>query len=323
MMGAPGSSRCAAVAGAPAVQARPRGGHRASAFAALGFGVVCIGFSAIFVQLAGVPGPVSAFYRLLVAGAVLTPFWLARGGRRLPARDLRMILAAGVFCAIDNVLWNTSVRYIGAAPATLLGNNSPLWVGLGAWLLFRERLSGSFWLGLAVALGGMAWLMGGDAFRQLRLDPGNLLAVGASFFYAAYLIATRRARTRVDLLSVITLSTLASIVVLLPLNLALGESLTGFPARSWLALAGLGLVSQLGGWLAINYALGHLRVAPVSVCLLAQSVVTALAAMPLLGEYLRFNQVAGGALIMGGIALVVQDRTRTRLAGRDTPISDP
>jgi len=83
-----------------------------------------------------------------------------------------------------------------------------------------------------------------------------------------------------------------------------GTTLSGFPPRAWLALAGLGLVSQLCGWLAINYALGHLRAAPVSVCLLAQAVVTAVVAMPVLGEFLRTNQLAGGALVLGGIYLV-------------------
>jgi drug/metabolite transporter (DMT)-like permease len=103
-----------------------------------------------------------------------------------------------------------------------------------------------------------------------------------------------------------TLSTIVSIVALLLINLAMGSTFTGYGRSAWLALAGLGLISQLGGWLAINYALGHLRAAPVSVCLLAQVLVTALAAMPLLGEFPKLNQVAGGVLVLAGIYLVTQ-----------------
>jgi drug/metabolite transporter (DMT)-like permease len=44
----------------------------------------------------------------------------------------------------------------------------------------------------------------------------------------------------------------------------------------------------------------------VSVCLLAQTVVTALVAMPVLGEYVHFNQVGGGAVILAGIYCVIQ-----------------
>jgi drug/metabolite transporter (DMT)-like permease len=281
-----------------------------AAWFALGVGIVCIGFSAIFVKLANVPGPVSAFYRVSIAGAVLLPWWLARGGRRpgVSRAELGLIVMGGAFFAIDIAMWNTSILLIPAATATLLANNSPLWVGLASFLLFRERLSWRYWLGLAAALGGMVWLVGPAAIRHLRLDPGNLLAVGASFFYAAYLLTTHRARARVDLLTVVTFTTLTSVVLLLALNLALGTALGGYGRSTWIALAGLGLVSQLAGWLAINFALGQLRAAPVSVCLLAQVLVTALVAMPLLGEFLRSNQVVGGALVLLGIAFVTQSK---------------
>ena len=282
--------------------------HPLAAYLALVFGILCIGFSAIFVKLAQVPGPVSAFYRVLIAGVVILPWWLAGRSRRPgPApQDLRLIMAGGIFFALDIALWNTSLLLTPAATATLLANNAPLWVGLASFILFHERLSKRYWLGLAVALAGMMWLLGGDAYRQLRLSSGNLLAVAASVFYAAYLLTTQRARARVDLVTFMAISNLSSVLILLLVNLAMGSTLTGFSHRTWFALAGLGLVSQLGGWLGINYALGHLRAAPVSVWLLAQTVVTALVAMPVLGEYLKFNQLVGGALILAGIYFVTQ-----------------
>jgi len=283
--------------------------RRAGAVLALAAGTVCIGFSAIFVKLAAMPGPVSALYRVLISGTVLLPFWLAGKAPRPVPRDLRLILAAGVFFAIDIGLWNTSIMYTTAASATLLANNSPLWVGLASYFLFKEKLSGLYWLGLAAALAGSAVLVGGDAIRSLRLDPGNLLAMAAGFFYAAYILTTGRARTRVDLMTVITLSTLASIATLAVINLAMGTRLTGYPPRAWLAMLGLGLISQLGGWLAINYALGQLRAAPVSVALLAQVVVTAVVAMPILGEFMKVNQVIGGVLVLAGVYLVTRGRT--------------
>jgi drug/metabolite transporter (DMT)-like permease len=73
----------------------------------------------------------------------------------------------------------------------------------------------------------------------------------------------------------------------------------------------MGLFSQLGGWLAINYALGHLRAAPVSVSLLGQAVVTTLLAMPLLGEFPAPNQVLGGVLVLAGIYVVNRPKAAT------------
>jgi len=275
-----------------------------SAYLALVAGVVCIGCSAIFVKFAAIPGTPSAFYRVFVAGIILVPWWLLRRSSYPSMRDLVLILAGGLFFALDLVLWNSGVLLTSAATATLLANNAPIWVGLGALFVFHEHLSFYFWVGLTLAMVGMALIVGGDAWRQLSFNEGDLMAVGASLFYAVYLLTTQRVRSRVDTLTFMTLSVVSCIVFLFPMSLLLGVPLTGYSHQTWLALVGLGLVSQLGGWLAISYALGHLSAAPVSVGLLGQAVVTALLSMPLLGEYLNMNQVIGGVLVLAGIYLV-------------------
>jgi drug/metabolite transporter (DMT)-like permease len=274
------------------------------AYLALVAGVVCIGCSAIFVKLAAVPGTASAFYRVFVAGIILVPWWLLTRSSYPSTRDLVLILAGGIFFALDLVLWNSGLLLTSAATATLLANNAPIWVGLGVLVVFHEHLSLYYWAGLTIAMVGMALIVGGDAWRQLSFNRGDLLALGASLFYAAYLLTTERVRSRVDTLTFMTLSVVSCIGSLFPMSLLLGVPLTGYSDQTWLALVGLGLVSQLGGWLAISYALGHLSAAPVSVGLLGQAVVTALLSMPLLGEYLSMNQVIGGVLVLVGIYLV-------------------
>src|SRR5438067_13739508 len=58
------------------------------AYAALALGALCIGFSAIFTKWAGVPGPVSGFYRVVIATGVLAvPFALQTTRRRARSRS--------------------------------------------------------------------------------------------------------------------------------------------------------------------------------------------------------------------------------------------
>jgi drug/metabolite transporter (DMT)-like permease len=282
------------------------------AYGALAIGVVCIGCSAIFVKIAGVPGPVSAFYRLLVACVVLVPWGLYKGLLRRSRNDVLLVFAGGLFFAMDLTLWNTGLLLTSAATATLLANTAPLWVGLGSLFLFREYLSTHYWIGLAVAITGMAIIMGIDPLRRLTLNPGDALSIGAGVFYAAFLLTTQRARARVDTLTFVTLAVLSGVLVLLPINLVLGTALRGYSMKTWAALVGLGLVSQLGGWLAISYSLGYLRAASVSVCLLGQPVVTALLSIPILGEYLHLNQMIGGVFVLSGIYLVNRQTERKK-----------
>jgi len=297
---------------------------RLRAYAALLVAIGGITWSAIFVRWAGVPGTASAFYRVLIAGAVLIPWAVfaiaaapkAQGISRRAAsaeapapKAAWLAVAGGVFFALDIALWNTAVLRTHAAVASTLGNNTPFFVAIMSWLVLRRRPRASFWIGLALALAGCVLIMSADLRRGGVAGSlfGDLLALAASIFFAAYLMTTERIRTSMDTLTFNALAIAGSIVTLFVLCLALGLPLTGYPPRAWLALAGLGLVSQLVGYFALVYALGHLPATITSVGLLAQVPCTAVLAMILLGEPLTAIQIAGAAVVLAGIYVVNRD----------------
>ena len=77
---------------------------------------------------------------------------------------------------------------------------------------------------------------------------------------------------------------------------------------------GLGLVSQLSGWLAINYAIAYMPSTIASVSLLSQSVFTALIAIPVLGEKLTIEEVVGAMIVLAGIFLVNKKMFKKKVA---------
>lgn len=288
---------------------------RYRAYAALGVGALCIGFSAIFTKWAATPGPVSAFYRVAIASAVLSiPYMVSETRRRgtdkssfqLPGIAFVLTALAGLFFALDLGLWNTSLLFTSAANSTLLGNTSTLWVAIGATLLFREALKRRFWLGMATAVIGAAIIVGRDVFEHPNLGLGDLLALGSSLFYAAYMLLTQSARRYMGTLSFMWVASASATVLLLAYVLVTGEPLTGYSLEQYLALVALGVITHVIGWLAINYALGHLPASLVSVTLLLQPAITALLAVPLLGEGLSLYQVGGGLLVLLGIYIVIR-----------------
>ena len=121
------------------------------AYSALAVGVLIIGFSAIFVRLANAPGVVSAFYRMSIGSLVMvTPFmWqVKRSKEKLPTRGVWLAVGGGIFFGLDLIAWTTGIMLSNATIPTLMANTAPLWVGLGALLVFRERQTPRFWLGL-------------------------------------------------------------------------------------------------------------------------------------------------------------------------------
>ncbi|OGN93144.1 MAG: hypothetical protein A2Y88_07750, partial [Chloroflexi bacterium RBG_13_48_10] len=247
----------------------------------------------------------------------LLPVFLYRKSKysvRLPKAVLLFPILGGIFTAFDHGTWNSSLRYTSAANATLLGNTAPLWVALFSWLIFHQKLKGLFWLGLTLALGGAVIVLGSDFIRHPTIGLGDLLAMVAGIFYAGYFLVTERGRQKLDTLSYVWLVNLMATFVLLLITLGMKMPLTGYPTQSYLAFLGAALVSQVGGYLSIGYALGHLPASIVSPTLIGQPVVTALLAIPLLGEALRTEQWLGGLGVLMGIYLVHRSRERSKVA---------
>jgi drug/metabolite transporter (DMT)-like permease len=280
-------------------------------------GIICLSFSAMFGKWANAPGPVIGFYRIGLATVILLPVFLYRkskSGVKFPLAIILLPILGGIFTAFDHGTWNSSLRYTSAANATLLGNTAPLWVALFSWLIFRQKLRWLFWLGLALALGGAVIVLGSDFIRHPTIGLGDLLAMAAGVFYAGYFIVTERGRQRLDTLSYVWLVDLFATFTLLLITLGMKMPLAGYPTQSWLAFLGAALVSQVGGYLSIGYALGHLPASIVSPTLIGQPVVTALLAIPLLGEALRTEQWLGGMVVLLGIYLVHRSREGSEAA---------
>jgi drug/metabolite transporter (DMT)-like permease len=281
-------------------------------YLALAFGILVLGFSAIFVRWANAPGPIMAYYRLGLATLLLTPIYFYSARKHPKVRLGWSILVfpaiAGVMTALDHTIWSTALRYTSAANATVVNYIAPLWVALFAWLVQRQKLSRLFWAGLTLTLLGVAVISGSDLLRHPAVGRGDLLALLSSFFFAGYFLATEGGRKRLDTLTYTWLVGIASTITLLAINLLLHSSFTGYPPQTYWAFLGAALFSQLGGYLSIGYALGHLPASVVSPTMLGQPVMTALLAVPLLGEALYPAQIAGGLIVIVGIYWVHRGR---------------
>ena len=301
--------------------------ERRRAFLVLALGVFAIGWSALFVRWSGVPGWTSAFWRMTLAQLVFVPWALASWrhrdqGRRPSQKAVLAAVIAGAFFAADLALFNTAVMVSSAANATLLGTNAPIFVALGAWLLYRDRPTRRFWAGFALSFIGMIAIVGMDLLRHPRLGLGDAMAVGGAACYAGYLLYVRRSRLEIDALTFSAISGVTASLTLLVICLALGTPLWGYPAHSWWALLGLALVTQVVGHLSVAYALGRLPVSVTSIALLGQAPITALLAVPLLGEGLTALQLLGGGSVIAGIYIV--NRTpRSSSAPVNTPMTAP
>ncbi len=277
-------------------------------------GIVVISFNGIFVALANTNGDVAGAYRLGIGVLLLTiPALLNRrpSATRWSPSAVGLGIAAGIASAVDLGSWNTAVLIIGPGMATLLGNTAPLWVALGAWLLFREKLRPLYWVGLAVAVTGAILIVGLDLSQGLNTGLGNLLGLGTGIAYASYQLITHRARALIDTLTYMWIYSIVGALALLAVALLLRHPLLGLPPQTYAALGALGVVS-IGGWILVNYSFGHLPVSLVTVTLIGQPVITTVLQMIVFGQVPKIWQIGGGLVVLAGIYVVHRSRSAER-----------
>jgi drug/metabolite transporter (DMT)-like permease len=288
-----------------------------NATVALVIGLFSIGFSALFVRWAEAPGAVTSFYRMAVATAVMAaPFWRhwRRRGYQLSRPGVVLAAAGGLLFAGDLILWATGITLSGATIPTLMANTAPLWVGLGSLLIFRERQGPLFWVGLALAMAGAALILGRDLAGVAGIGLGSLMGLGAAVFYGSYYLVTQRGRGYLSTLAYFWITCAFASLALLVANFLLGYPLTGYSATTYLNFLAQGVIVQVAGWLAINYAQGYLPAAVVAPTLLGQPVVTAVLAVWLLDEQFTIWHLLGGAAVLAGVYLVHWSRSSGRRA---------
>lgn len=273
---------------------------------ALGAAILALTISPLFVRWADAPGVITSLYRMLIAAFFLAPIALhhLHKTKNLVFSDFLFPAMAGLFSAIDHGLWATALQNTTIANATLLNNISPIWVALFAMLVWKERLNWRFWIGLvAVLIGATAVLSSTIRFRPQYLQ-GDTYALVSSIFYAAFFLTSQHGRNRLNTVIFLWVMLLSAGVFLFAFVQLTGLPIFGYSQTTYLIFLCAGIVSQLGGYFSMIYALGRLPASVVTPSMVAQPVLTALMAIPLMGERLIVWQILGGFVTLVGVWLI-------------------
>jgi drug/metabolite transporter (DMT)-like permease len=239
--------------------------------------------------------------RLASGAIVLALIVAARGGRLRGAGTWPSAFALAAYAGAFSLAY----LRIGAATGALILFGTVQLTMIGGGLLAGERPLPRQWLGWAIALAGLV------ALNAPGLDPpppvGAALMAGAGVAWGVYSLRGRGVTEPL-------LATAGNFVRALPIAGAIAA--LGLLAGAHVSATGVALAVISGGiasaliyaiWYAVVPALGATRAAVVQ---LSVPVITALAAVVLLDEVIRVPLAAGGAAILGGIALALRGRPR-------------
>ncbi len=283
------------------------------ALAALAVGIVGVGFAPVFMRLSELGPNATALYRVAFALPFLL-LWLslerrpARNGppkepRRIGRSDWLILALSGVFWSGDLVFWHWSITLTNVANSTFLACSSPIFVIVGARLIFGEQISRGFLAGFALTLIGGAALMGSSlAFGGGDL-LGDMFGIVTAFFFGSYLLTIKHLRGNLPTGAIMFWSGVFSLPGLLLAALLTGDGFVAESLFGWSMIVGLALLTYVLGQGLAAYALAHLPASFASVAFLGEPVVAAILGWVILAEALGPLQAAGCVIILAGVWL--------------------
>jgi drug/metabolite transporter (DMT)-like permease len=248
------------------------------------------------------------FYRLLLAVALMSvfvarPAWRNRGAI-WPHLGQFAILGFLAMCLFQSLSYLAAQTTTATNMAVFTALIPLLTVGLSAALLGEAPTVGMVGGGLLSLCGLIYLVSGGDLAALLRdgVHPGDALMLGAALVYALYGVLLKRWALPIPGWQSTYMQALCALAVMFPALLA-----TPAPLRQ-LNAATLPLIAYAGGlasvvlpflWIQGVSRLGPSRCAAFMNLL---PVLTAAAAIAMLGEPVRLFHIVGGGLALAGVA---------------------
>ncbi len=273
--------------------------------------VLLVSVGAILVRLAEAPPLAVSFYRMAIASLILWPFAWGNTRRSWPALARRprwLLVASGVALALHFATWIASLSYTSVAASVLLVNTAPLFAIVLSRLFLHEKPPLAVQAAIPIAMAGAAMIALGDSTSSPASPFGNLLAVGGAVTLAIYQVVGRGLRDTLPLKAYVLAVWGTATLTLAAMMAAFGTRFGNYSERTWLLFVALAVVPTLGGHGLANRALRSLPAPTVGLFLLGEPVIASVLAFAIFGETPGPATLAGGAVVLAALALVLTRR---------------
>ena len=240
-----------------------------------------------------------------------------RSALRLPPGRLRWLIVLHGLVGVAGLQWTyfVAIDRLPVGMALLLEFQAPILVAVWARVVQKESVRPRMWLGLALAMAGLAAATG--VWRGLVFDPVGIAAgLGAAVCLAAYFLIGEHGVGTLDPLQVIVWSFLTGSVALnllspitafdtgvLDENVSLLGTLADFSTPVWVLLVWIIVLGTVVPFGVELLALRHLTATVVTMVAMIEPVGVNALGWVWFGERLDAVAIVGGAAVIAGIVL--------------------
>lgn len=240
---------------------------------------------------------VAALFVLTLARMKGLPVGVARS-------DWRLFAGFGLITALHFVFYIASLSFTTIAHSLAIVYTAPIFVTLFSGWFLRESIAPRKWIGVAIAVAGIAILVRFEPQWDSRMAFGDLLALGSAITYGLYSVAGRSQRTRYPLFTYATVVYGAAALWVLPMA-ALNQNLVNIGLPQVLAIVALGLLPLGMGHTLYNAALRRTHATSVNLVATQEVTLGILLGIIFLGEIPDASSIIGALVTLLGVVFVI------------------
>jgi len=245
--------------------------------------------------------------RLLLAGCMVLSVALVRREALPSIYAWPMLIVVGLVAALHFGAYIASLEFTTIAHSLAIVYTAPIFSALLSWRILGEALRPHQWLGVVIAVVGVAIMAGFEPQFDGRMLIGDMLALVSAVTFAIYSIAGRRQRQRMSLLIYAGAVYLIGGIWLTPLA-ALNFSRGGYTLTAVLSVVALAALPLGLGHTLYNAALRRMRATTVNLVATQEVTGGVLLGALLLNEIPSPLTLVGIVVTLCGIILVLYER---------------
>lgn len=255
------------------------------------------------------------FLRLVISSFVLlTGSLFIRRLQRIEKKDIKWIILLALFEPFLYFVGESQgLTLISSTLAAVIIGTIPLFVPVGAYIFFREKLSLLNIAGIILSFTGILIVVLNRSLTFNANPAGVMLLFLAVFSAVGYTLMVRKLVGKYNPYSLVTYQNILGIVLYFPLvaffenDSLLAVEITG---RSLLSLVCLAIFGSTLAFILYNYSIKYLGASRANIFTNIIPVLTAVFSYYILNEEMTFRKVTGIAVVLAGLLLTQLKRMK-------------
>lgn len=248
------------------------------------------------------------FFRLIISSVILlTGALFIKQLQRIDRKDIKWIILLALFePCLYFIGESQGLTIISPTLAAVIIGTIPLFVPVGAYIFFREKLSLLNIAGIMLSFTGILIVVLNRSLTFNANPAGITLLFLAVFSAVGYTLMVRKLVVKYNPYSLVTYQNLLGIFFFFPLvavfenESLLAVELTG---RSLIALLCLAIFGSTMAFILYNYSIKNLGASRANIFTNIIPVLTAVFSYYILNEEMTFRKVTGIAVVLAGLLL--------------------